>query len=135
MNWMNVTYIMWHSWQGRWKKFKIDFNCYFFLNGKTNNDKALISIEMLLFFETRTAFYANVPAIRVSFCLWQRRLSGLSVFTLQTPRSVFGHCVKQNTKYNLKIKQIYRKLNKWNIRGSSKCAPSAVLQQTIKIKK
>ena len=49
--------------------------------------------------------------------------------------SVFGHCVKQNTKYNLKIKQIYRKLNKWNIRGSSKCAPSAVLQQTIKIKK
>ena len=121
--------------RGDGKNSKLTLTVTFFLNGKTNNDKALISIEMLLFFETRTAFYANVPAIRVSFCLWQRRLSGLSVFTLQNPRSVFGHCVKQNTKYNLKIKQIYRKLNKWNIRGSSKCAPSAVLQQTIKIKK
>ena len=33
-------------------------------------------------------------------------MSGSSVFTLKTPRSVFGHCVMQNTKYSLEIKQI-----------------------------
>ena len=54
---------------GDGKNSKLTLTVTFFLNGKTNNDKALISIEMLLFFETRTAFYANVPAIRVSFCL------------------------------------------------------------------
>ena len=39
----------------------------FFQNGKMNNDKALISIKMLLFLETMTTFCANVPATRVSF--------------------------------------------------------------------
>ena len=43
--------------------------------------------------------------------------------------------VMQNTKYSLKIKQIHGEWNKWKIRGPSKSAPpSAVLQQTIKLK-
>ena len=41
----------------------------------------------------------------------------------------------QSTKYSLKIKQIHGEWNKWKIRGPSKSAPpSAVLQQTIKLK-
>ena len=79
---------------------------------KIQNDKALISIKMLLFLGTTITSCANVPATRVSFCLGQRRLSGSSVFTLKTPRSEFSHCVMQNIKYSLKIKQIYLEWSK-----------------------
>ena len=43
--------------------------------------------------------------------------------------------VMQNTKYSLKIKQIHGEWNNLKVRGPSKSAPpSAVLQQTIKLK-
>ena len=47
---------------------------------------------------------------------------------------MFGHCVMQNTKCSLKIKQIYSEWNKWKIRGLSKSAPPDALQQTVKLK-
>ena len=78
---------------------------------------------MLLFLETVIASCANAPAIRVSFCIWQRKLSGSQVFTLKTPNSMFGPCVMQNIRYSLKIKDIYSEWNKWKIRSPSKCAP------------
>ena len=103
-------------------------------NNDNNDDKALISIKMLLFLETIMAPCANVPPTRISFCPWQRRLSGSFVFTLKTPRSVFGHCVMQSTKFSLKIKQIYSECNKWKIRVPSKSAHPDVLQQAAKLK-
>ena len=41
-----------------------DLNCFFFQNGEKNNDKALISIKMLLFLETVITSCANVPTTR-----------------------------------------------------------------------
>ena len=115
---------------GKMEKFKMTLTICFVQNGKKNNDKALISIKMLPFLETIMASCANVTAIRVSFCLWQRRLSGSLVFTLKKPRSVFGHCVMQNTKYSLKIKQIYLEWSKWKLRGPSKSAPLSNVLKT-----
>ena len=118
---------------GKMEKFKMTLTICFVQNGKKNNDKALISIKMLPFLETIMASCTNVTAIRVSFCLWQRRLSGSLVFTLKKPRSVFGHCVMQNTKYSLKIYSGWKKekkKKKKKTRGLSKSAPpSDVLQQ------
>ena len=65
-----------------WKKFKIILSVSFFQNGK-NNDKALISIEMLLFLETVTTFCA-------------KKIGRIISFSLKTLRSVFGHCVMLN---------------------------------------
>ena len=75
---------------GRWKKIKVPLIVSFFQNGKKNNNKAFISIKMLLFLETIMASCANVSATRVSFCL--RSFSGSLVFTPKTPESVFGQC-------------------------------------------
>ena len=110
MNWMSVTYVTWRPWRdmekiqnyfncflfflvvvyvtGDMEKSQNSFNYFFFQNGKTNYGQALISIEMLLFLETRIASCANVPVTRVSSCLWQLRFSGSSVFTLKT-----NHCL------------------------------------------
>ena len=103
----HLTYVA-----GKMEKFKMTSTICFVQNGKKNNDKALISIKMLSFLETIMASCANFPATRVSFCLWQRRLSGSLVFTLKKPRSVFGHCVMQNTKYSLKIYSGWKKKKK-----------------------
>ena len=87
MNGMCVIYIMWHTWWGRWRKFRMTFTVFFFFqSGQKSNYKALISIKMLLFLKTIMASCANIPATRVSSSLWQWRLSGLSVFTLKTLR-------------------------------------------------
>ena len=66
-----------------WKKFKITLSVSFFQNGKKNNDKALISIKMLLFLETVTTFCA-------------KKIGRIISFSLKTLRSVFGHCVMLN---------------------------------------
>ena len=52
----HVTYVT-----GRWKKFRMILTV-FFLSGKKSNDKALISIKMLLFLKTIMASCANIPA-------------------------------------------------------------------------
>ena len=78
----HTSYVMWCPWQGRWEKFKTILTAFFFSNWKRTNDKTLISMKMLLFFDTITTLCANVPVKRVSFCLWERRLSASLGFTL-----------------------------------------------------
>ena len=55
----HVTYVT-----GEMEKIRNDFNClfFFFQSGKMSNDKALISIKMLLFLKIIMASCANIPA-------------------------------------------------------------------------
>ena len=64
----------------------------------------------------------------------KKKIVRIISFYSKTPRPMFGHCVMQNTKCSLKIKQIYSEWNKWKIRGLSKSAPPDALQQTVKLK-
>ena len=51
---------------GEMEKIKNYFNSLFFQSGKKSNDKALISIKMLLFLKIIMASCANIPATRFS---------------------------------------------------------------------
>ena len=62
MNLMSVTYVGWHTRQKRYKKSRMTLTVFFFKSGKKSNDRALISIKMLLFLETIMASCVNVPA-------------------------------------------------------------------------
>ena len=60
---MNKCYVRHVTYEtGEMKNIQNDFNCLFFESGKRSNDKALISIKMLLFLGTIMAFCANIPA-------------------------------------------------------------------------
>ena len=54
---------------GEMEKIQNDFNCFFLLKRKKEQWQTFISIRMLLFLETITAFCAYVPAATVSFCI------------------------------------------------------------------
>ena len=127
MNWRSAMYVTSRTWLTRWEKIKMTLSFFFFFqNGQWESFD----------FNEHIAIFGNYDSL-LCWCssyqghfLSKENCQDHQFLLLKTPRSVFGHCVMQNTKYSLKIKQIYLEWSKWKLRGPSKSAPLSNVLKT-----
>ena len=99
MNWMCVIYIMWHTWWGRWRKFRMTFTVFFFFSKWPKEQ--LQSFD----FNQNVAILENYNGLLCQYLSYQGQFLAMTMEDCQDHQFLLlkHQDFMQTTKYSLKL--------------------------------